>query len=94
CFCLARTHSLSQYTPICTHCGLILCDLQPPSCTCPSCGEALLTHSQRQGLLNRLDEELSGVLDAEERDKQRKEDEERQRLMVQSGGGAFPTLSG
>ncbi|KZP01851.1 hypothetical protein CALVIDRAFT_532597 [Calocera viscosa TUFC12733] len=94
CFCLARTHALSPYVPICTHCGLILCELQPPACTCPSCGEALLTHSQRQGLLNRLDEEMSAVLDSEEREKQRKEEEERQRLMVQSGGGAFPTLGG
>ncbi|KAI0060263.1 hypothetical protein BV25DRAFT_974195 [Artomyces pyxidatus] len=27
CFCQARLHALSPYTPLCTHCGLVLCTL-------------------------------------------------------------------
>lgn len=94
CFCLARTHPLSRYTPLCTHCGFILCRLHPPSSPCPSCNEPLLTPTQRQAVLARLDTEMSSVLDQEEKDKRRKEEEERQRLVEESGGGAFPTLTG
>ncbi|EJU03426.1 hypothetical protein DACRYDRAFT_37039, partial [Dacryopinax primogenitus] len=94
CFCLAQTHNLSPYVPICFHCGMIMCELQPPSSLCPSCGESLITQGQRQALLVRLDEDMSAVLDGEERERQRREEDERQRLLVESGGGAFPTLTG
>ncbi|GAA5921710.1 hypothetical protein JCM1841_007099 [Sporobolomyces salmonicolor] len=37
CFCQAREHALSRFTPLCTSCSLVLCTLNRPSAPCPSC---------------------------------------------------------
>jgi hypothetical protein len=39
---VARIHALSEYTTICSSCGLVLCALQPPHCLCSRCSSAFL----------------------------------------------------
>ncbi|KDQ18830.1 hypothetical protein BOTBODRAFT_28331, partial [Botryobasidium botryosum FD-172 SS1] len=92
CFCLGRTHELSPYTPLCAHCGFIMCDLQSPSSACPSCHSPLLSPTACIALIKKIEAQKAGVLEEEERERERqrirlqKEEEER------AGGGAFPTL--
>ncbi|KAI0628240.1 hypothetical protein C8Q77DRAFT_482371 [Trametes polyzona] len=87
CFCQARMHELSQYTPICRSCGLILCELNLPNFACPHCGEALLTPAARDTLLQALETRIAETI--------AKEEEERQRAIqaARNAEGAFPTLS-
>ncbi|KAI0271870.1 hypothetical protein BGY98DRAFT_922688, partial [Russula aff. rugulosa BPL654] len=51
---VARRHAKSEYTPICSSCGLVmgfvLCALQPPYCLCPHCGAPLLTPPMQAAL--------------------------------------------
>ncbi|GAA6060671.1 hypothetical protein JCM10212_001227 [Sporobolomyces blumeae] len=42
CFCQARQHPLSTYTPLCPTCALVLCSLNSPTSPCPSCAHAPL----------------------------------------------------
>lgn len=84
--CLARVHNLSEYTPICRSCGLILCTLNAPSYTCSHCNTPLLTPEGRSTLISRLEDEISQMLFREEQQRQRAVDEARQ------AEGAFPTL--
>ncbi|EPT01294.1 hypothetical protein FOMPIDRAFT_1029993 [Fomitopsis schrenkii] len=87
CFCQARMHTLSTYTPICRNCGLILCELQQPRYACPHCASPLLTPEARRALEARLDTQIDETL--------AKEEEERQQAVEQAraAAGAFPTLS-
>lgn len=87
CFCQARTHSLSKYTPNCLNCGLVLCTLQLPFHLCPHCSEPLVAQSSRDSLISRIEDELEQVL--------RKEEEERIRVQQEreQAQGAFPTLA-
>ena len=90
CFCLAQTHKLSPYTPLCASCGLIICKLHQPYRICPfePCGQPLLTPHARTALIHALNDKIATTI-AEEEVKRRREEEER-RLAV----GAFPTLQG
>jgi hypothetical protein len=83
---IARNHTLSQYTPMCTTCGLIICELHPPHAPCPHCNSLLFSPSQRESVLLQLNEELARTLDTEER--------QRQALVEASRAaeGAFPAL--
>ncbi|KAH9847591.1 hypothetical protein C2E23DRAFT_871700 [Lenzites betulinus] len=87
CFCQARMHGLSSYTPICRACGLILCELNLPNYACPHCGDALLAPTARDSLVQTLEARIDETL--------AKEEEERQRAIQQARNaeGAFPTLS-
>ncbi|KIJ55844.1 hypothetical protein M422DRAFT_200185 [Sphaerobolus stellatus SS14] len=87
CFCQARGHPLSPYTPLCTTCGFILCDLHEPAYTCPHCSTSLTNPSSREALVQRITQEISDTL--------RREEEERQRLRLEKekAVGAFPTLA-
>ncbi|EIW58826.1 uncharacterized protein TRAVEDRAFT_58921 [Trametes versicolor FP-101664 SS1] len=87
CFCQARMHALSPFTPICRACGLILCELNLPNFACPHCGGALLTQAAKDSLVESLETRITETL--------AKEEEERQRAIQQarSAEGAFPTLS-
>ncbi|CAE6516174.1 unnamed protein product [Rhizoctonia solani] len=94
CFCLARTHALSRYVPICVHCGIILCSLHNPALSCPSCSSPLLPPAARNALLLQLQEELALQL---QREDERLAEEMRiakDRELHKSGGGNFPTLTG
>jgi hypothetical protein len=84
---VARIHALSEYTPICSSCGLILCALQPPYRPCPHCSAPLLTPSARAALLAQL-EELRAHLLKEEAEAREREAEE-----LRVAEGAFPVLS-
>lgn len=88
CFCLAREHDLSTYVPLCYGCGLVLCNLNLPHYACPHCGESFLDNSRRPALVGQIQEEL--CMQAV------KEDEERQRAIVEArkAEGAFPMLPG
>ncbi|KAI6154871.1 hypothetical protein BKA82DRAFT_132754 [Pisolithus tinctorius] len=88
CFCLARDHDLSTYVPLCYGCGLVLCNLNLPHYACPHCGESFLDNSRRPALVAQIQEEL--------RMQVVKEDEERQRAIVEArkAEGAFPMLPG
>ncbi|KAL5494561.1 hypothetical protein ACEPAI_22 [Sanghuangporus weigelae] len=88
CFCLARTHDLSAYCPICTHCGLILCSLNAPCYACPHCSSPLLSSAGRVFLLERLRNDLAEVIAKEEEEADRAREEARQ------AAGAFPSLNG
>ncbi|KAI0644269.1 hypothetical protein C8Q79DRAFT_914225 [Trametes meyenii] len=87
CFCQARMHPLSAYTPICRACGLILCELNLPHYACPHCAGPLLTQAARDTLLEALDSKIAETT--------AKEEEERQRVLqeARNAEGAFPTLS-
>ncbi|THH17881.1 hypothetical protein EW146_g3018 [Bondarzewia mesenterica] len=82
----ARTHDLSSYTPICEHCGLILCTLNPPHLPCPHCSSSLLTPHARQFLISQVENEILQALAREEEGRQRAVEEAR------ITAGAFPTL--
>ncbi|KAH8107386.1 hypothetical protein DFH11DRAFT_1192993 [Phellopilus nigrolimitatus] len=86
CFCQARTHELARHTPLCAHCGLVLCALNPPHLACPHCATPLLSPSAHTALLESLGSELAAVLAREETDAQRKGEEARE------AAGAFPQL--
>ncbi|KAG1750151.1 hypothetical protein EDB19DRAFT_92842 [Suillus lakei] len=88
CFCQAREHDLSVYTPICRGCGLILCAINLPYYACPHCSAAILSDIARSSLYSRLDEEVSKQI--------AKEEEERSRVVLQArdAEGAFPVLPG
>lgn len=85
----AREHPLSLYTPLCTSCGLILCNLNKPYHTCPHCNTdgGILTPQQRTSLLTQLRETLDSTLAQEETDRVRQIEE------AKKAAGAFPTLS-
>ncbi|KAH8081307.1 hypothetical protein BXZ70DRAFT_1002635 [Cristinia sonorae] len=88
CFCLARTHGLSPYTPICRQCGLILCSLNRPYFVCPHCTAQLLADPARNTLIASLEKEIEEKLEKEERDRQQAIQDARE------AAGAFPSLSG
>ncbi|KAL5508754.1 hypothetical protein ACEPAG_4733 [Sanghuangporus baumii] len=87
CFCLARTHDLSAYCPICTRCGLILCSLNAPCYACPHCSSSLLSSAGKKILLERLRNDLAEVIAREEEEAGRAREEARQ------AAGAFPSLN-
>ncbi|KAI0259374.1 hypothetical protein BC834DRAFT_906584 [Gloeopeniophorella convolvens] len=80
-------HGLSLYTPICSQCGLVLCELQPPSRACPHCAAALLTPSERLALLTRLEELRAQTLEEEAVERGRVAEAAR------LAEGAFPVLA-
>lgn len=88
CFCQARIHALSEYTPICSSCGLVLCALQLPHLPCPHCSSPLLTPPARAALLAQL-EELRAYALQEEAEAREREAED-----MRLAEGAFPALSG
>ncbi|KAF8812891.1 hypothetical protein BYT27DRAFT_7158930 [Phlegmacium glaucopus] len=88
CFCLARVHSLSPYTPICRSCGLIICSVNPPQYCCPHCVKTLTTDTQRESIINQIDLQLASTVAQEVEQRQRAIEEARKVI------GAFPSLSG
>lgn len=89
---IARQHDLSPYTPLCPHCGLVLCVLQAPSLPCPSCHSPILSPAARSALLSRLSAELQNILMKEEALREAARIEQEQREIEARGGGAFPSL--
>ncbi|CAE6468921.1 unnamed protein product [Rhizoctonia solani] len=94
CFCLARTHELSRYVPICVHCGIILCVLHNPALPCPSCSSPLLPPATRNALLLQLQEELALQLQREDEKLAEEMRVAKDIELHNSGGGNFPTLTG
>ncbi|KAI0045715.1 hypothetical protein FA95DRAFT_1560915 [Auriscalpium vulgare] len=88
CFCNARNHPLSPYTPLCTNCGLILCALHPAHLPCPHCAAPLLPQHTRAALIVRIDEELRDTLAREEAARIKAAEDARRAV------GAFPALPG
>ncbi|RXK38322.1 hypothetical protein M231_04364 [Tremella mesenterica] len=93
CFCQAQIHPLSQYTPHCGKCGLIICSLHPSHLPCPSCRRSLLSPAQLSRLIVLVQGQLSQQLSIEESEEEERERIQREQLLVQSGGGSFPSLS-
>ncbi|KAK0203217.1 hypothetical protein DFS33DRAFT_1262235 [Desarmillaria ectypa] len=83
CFCQAREHTLSPYTPACSTCGLVLCSLNAPQHACPHCHEAPPPH-HRESLIVRLQGEIAALIQREEQ----------QREWAREAAGAFPSLGG
>jgi len=88
CFCQARAHALSEYTPICTSCGLVLCAQHPPYRACPHCGAPLLSPPARNMLVAQLEELRARTLVEED------EEREREAEALRLAEGAFPVLGG
>ncbi|KAI9433501.1 hypothetical protein H4582DRAFT_2060913 [Lactarius indigo] len=88
CFCQARTHALSEYTPLCTACGLVLCALHPPHRPCPHCAAPLLDSAARAALLVQLEEQRAHTLAEEAAERARAAEE------LRVAEGAFPALGG
>ncbi|KAG8806432.1 hypothetical protein FRC17_004995 [Serendipita sp. 399] len=88
CFCLSQAHKLSPYVPICTSCGLILCELNQPYRLCPfkECKQPLLTPHTRTALIDQLTEKIASTIAEEEATKKREEEERK------VAAGAFPSL--
>ncbi|RDB27453.1 hypothetical protein Hypma_004121 [Hypsizygus marmoreus] len=91
CFCQARTHPLSPYTPLCPSCALPLCALNLPSNLCPHCLSPLLSAPPltptRAALIARLDTEIAETTRKEHEAREGAEQTRRQTA------GAFPTLA-
>ncbi|KAH9004428.1 hypothetical protein EDB86DRAFT_3240426 [Lactarius hatsudake] len=88
CFCQARTHALSEYTPLCTACGLVLCALHQPHRPCPHCTAPLLDPTARAALLVQLEEQRAHTLAEEAAARARAAEE------LRMAEGAFPALGG
>ncbi|KAF9480383.1 hypothetical protein BDN70DRAFT_920562 [Pholiota conissans] len=86
CFCLARLHTLSPYTPLCQSCGLILCSVNLPQYSCPHCGSIMMTPASRESLIAQLDAELASTIAKEIAERERAVEE------AQRAVGAFPSL--
>ncbi|KAF8175314.1 hypothetical protein BJ912DRAFT_36767 [Pholiota molesta] len=86
CFCLARIHGLSPYTPLCQSCGLILCSVNLPQYCCPHCASILMTPASRESLISQLDSELAATIAKEIAERERALEE------AQRAAGAFPQL--
>lgn len=89
----ARVHPLSEYTPHCGHCGLVLCELHPAHSPCPSCRLAILNPSQIARLLQRVQADMEEQLAHEQGEREQAERGRLARLAAESGGGSFPVLS-
>ncbi|KIY45920.1 hypothetical protein FISHEDRAFT_66702 [Fistulina hepatica ATCC 64428] len=88
CFCLARVHSLSDYTPLCRTCGLILCAINLPHHACPHCGTTLLDPPAfRDTLIAQLKREIDVALAQDLREYEQALEEAR------LAAGAFPALA-
>ncbi|EMD38746.1 hypothetical protein CERSUDRAFT_133252, partial [Gelatoporia subvermispora B] len=87
CFCTARVHPLSQFTPICHSCGLVLCEVQQPYHACPHCSAALLSPAARGALVEDLERKIVEAIAKEE------EDRIRAIRAAQEAAGAFPSLA-
>ncbi|KAJ4480238.1 hypothetical protein J3R30DRAFT_2598854 [Lentinula aciculospora] len=87
CFCQAREHPLSLYTPICRACGLILCNINQPQFACPHCLISLISGNLRESLISRLQAQLDGTITREMAIRDRATEAAKQQA------GAFPTLS-
>jgi hypothetical protein len=85
---LARIHSLSPYTPLCRHCGLVLCEMNSPYYMCPYCASSLVAPSLQAELVTSLETEIANTLADEDMERQRLAEEARK------AAGAFPTLPG
>ena len=79
---------LSEYTPLCSACGLVLCALHAPHHPCPHCTAQLLDPPARDALIVLLDERRALTL-AEEASARIRAAEE-----VRLTQGAFPALGG
>lgn len=82
----AREHPLSKYSPVCVHCGLVLCFLNLPHFCCPHCLSALLSEAQRSSLKTGIEIEISQVLTKEQKARDAALERARQEA------DAFPTL--
>lgn len=89
----ARVHPLSLHTPHCSNCGLIVCILHPVHLPCPSCQNLLYSPAGLSRLIMRLQAEIEAQLDKEQSLRDQRERDRRDRLIAESGGGAFPSLS-
>ena len=67
-FSQAGNHALLSYIPICSNCGLILCELNMRYFACPYCSSQILTPSVRISLVVCLEAQISERL-AKEREK-------------------------
>lgn len=108
CFCQGRKHLLFQRRPICLHCGLLQCSLNSPSpfspeAACASCGEVLLSATDRSSLLSSLIREREQAekraIAQAERVRRERERVRAERLAAGSAATAssvdvFPELSG
>jgi hypothetical protein len=92
--CAARTHTLSNTSPLCPHCGFILCSLQSPVAPCPGCSSPLLSPTAREILIAKLESHKANLLakEAAQREAERIRQEEAD--IAAAGGGAFPKLAG
>ena len=79
-------HELSEYTPLCSSCGLVLCALQPPHRPCPHCAVPLLAPPARAALVAQLEELRACTLKEEEAAREREAEE------LRLAEGAFPAL--
>ncbi|KAK0207332.1 hypothetical protein IW262DRAFT_658697 [Armillaria fumosa] len=83
CFCQAKEHPLSLYTPACLTCGLVLCGLNPPQHACPHCHHPPAPRTTESTIV-RLEREIGEL--------RRREEEARER--ARKAVGAFPALGG
>ncbi|KAJ7734113.1 hypothetical protein B0H16DRAFT_156142 [Mycena metata] len=86
CFCQAKGHALSTHSPLCRNCGLVLCEINLPQYACPHCSTALLSGTQQDALIARLEAQISETLAQEAQLRERAAEEARRAV------GAFPTL--
>ncbi|SCZ87652.1 BZ3500_MvSof-1268-A1-R1_Chr2-2g05118 [Microbotryum saponariae] len=91
CFCSARYHPLSPYSPLCPSCGLVLCSLNPPSFPCPSCQHPhLISAPLLESHINTLETQRSEVLERE----RRRTEAEKEQEALERAAIRFPELGG
>lgn len=79
-------HDLSEYTPLCSSCGLVLCALQLPHRSCPHCATPLLAPPARAALIAQLEELRAYTLKEEAAAREREAED------LRLAEGAFPAL--
>ena len=84
----ARKHQPSEYTPLCTTCGLIICTLHSPYIPCPSCTSPLIDAATRTALIVLVEERRELTLKEEAAARARAAEE------LRLAEGAFPALGG
>ncbi|OWZ65597.1 hypothetical protein AYX15_02943 [Cryptococcus neoformans] len=93
CFCQARMHPLSPYTPICQTCALIICALHAPHLPCPSCAQPLYNPAQLSRLILKVETDLEDQIEKERMEELERQRERQEMLQAESGGGQFPSLT-
>ncbi|KAK4049911.1 hypothetical protein OIO90_005300 [Microbotryomycetes sp. JL221] len=90
CFCQARQHSLSRFSPMCHSCALVLCSLNSPISPCPSCQTIPISNNSTTlvNLKTNLLNEKNGLIEKE----MKRIEIEKEKIKLNKASIKFPDL--